>query len=86
MLISHEFRDMNSGHFSLLSSSMRQGNGLEEAGCDQAHDDPFCYRCIIICATQLVGNPCQSMAGFFFIALHPFSEEKQNLTQHSLFA
>lgn len=44
---------------------MRQGNSSELAAVDQAYDDPFCYRCIIICATQLVGNPCQSMAVFF---------------------
>lgn len=59
---------MNSGYFSLLSSSMRQGSSLDLAAVDQASDDPFCYRCIIICATQLIGNPCQSMAVFFFIA------------------
>lgn len=64
MLISHELRDMNSGYFS-LPSSMRQGNSLELAAVDQANDDPLCYRCIIICATQLVGNPCQSVASFF---------------------
>lgn len=49
----------------LLFSSMRQGNSLELAAVDQANYDPFCYRCIIICATQFVGNPCQSMTVFF---------------------
>lgn len=66
MFISHEL--MNSGFLSLLSSSMRKGNSLELAA-DQANDDPFCYRCVIICATQLVGNPCQFMEVLvFFIA------------------